>query len=419
MSRRHRSRFVVVVAATLGSFGAACQLIAGIKDHRFQVEVQPDEAGAADSASTESAAPLDPCVHLGLPERPDAAFDGVTNRYIFAVRTVDFSGGDDAGQPLGFDLDGVCTCDPRPYTAHAGATSCTPPGGQSLCDGDGGVDNALFGPFRQIAAALGPAGAGKALLGTQAECGRETLLLVLRDYNGKADDAHVSVGLIPSYGIQESHDAGEIPDSSCTTSPDPPYPAKWDGTDKWSFAMGTALRQGGEVFPVINSPDAFVTGYRLVVPPVRAINLFLGAQSVEVSSPATIATLVGVDADGNDVLPGAAAAGYRLADGMISGRIAVGALLSTVGQFKPKSADGGLLCNDVFFSNLVKGEACRARDIQSDPAKDFQPPGDTPFACDAVSTAISFTGQMAQIGNGYSPDAGPEAGCPAEWPICP
>jgi hypothetical protein len=413
------SRRRVLVAATsalLASLAVACQIIAGIKDHSFQVDVEPDEAGTPDATPDGAAAP-DPCDHQLLPARPDAAFDSVTNSYILAVRTIDFSGRDDAGAVLGFDLDGVCTCDTRPDTAHGGMTSCTPPF-DIPCDYDSGVDNALAAPFHAVAGFLGDSGSGSALLGDQAECGRETLVFIIGDYNGKADDSQVKVGLIPSYGIREPHDAGEIPDSACTSSPDPPYPAKWDGTDKWSFAEGTAIRKGTEVIPVIVTADAFVTNYRLVVPPVRSVTIFFGAQALEVSSPATIATLIAVDGQGNDLPPGAPAVSFRVSDGIISGRIGTSALLAALGQLKPRTAGGGFLCDDPVFAFTVKKTICGARDILSDPAKDFQPPGGPPFACDAVSMAVRFTGQMAQIGDMYSPDAGAEGGCGTDWSTC-
>jgi hypothetical protein len=411
-------RRTAVAAATLASLAAACQLIAGIKDHRFDVEAIPDEGGASDVSTPDAPLPPDPCAHTTFPPRPDAGFDDIKGTYTFAVRTVDFSGADDAGAPLGFDLDHVCTCDHAAATAHLGVASCTPPG-PTPCDYEGGIDNALYKPFKDFGGFLGSIGTGTALLGDQAECGRETLLLVVADYNGLADDSLVKVGLIPSFGVREPHDGGEVPDSSCTTSPDPPYPAKWDGTDVWSFAEGTAIRRGPDVFPVVSTSEAYVTGYRLIVPPVRSVTLFLGAQTVEVSSPAAVATLVGIDAYGKDVPAGAPAAGFRIADGVLGGRIAVGALLAALGQFKPKAANGEFLCNYPLYAIPLKQQVCADRDILSDPVKDFLPTDVAPFACDAVSTAVRFTGQMAQVGDVYSPDAGQEGGCAPDWTVCP
>ncbi len=409
MSRLRRT----LAVAALAAFAAACQLIAGIKDHRFQVDEAPaPEAGPADTAAPP---PPDPCAHVTLPPRPDAAFDEAAGTYIVALRTIDFSGADDAGAPLGFDLDGVCTCDTDPATAHQGASACTPPGALP-CDFEGGVDNALYNPFRSAAGFLGPLGNGAALLGDQAECGRETLLLVVTDYNGKADDSLVKVGLIPSYGIRQPHDAGEIPDSACTSTPGPPYPAKWDGTDVWSFAEGTAVRRGEILVPLISTPDAYVTGYRLVVPPVRAVTLFLGTVSLEVSSPAVVATLVGVDPSGRDVAPGAPAASFRIAEGTLGGRIGIAAFLSAIGQLRVKG--GNIVCQTPLIGDVVRNQLCASRDILSDPVRDFQPPGAPPFACDAVSTAVRFAGQAARVGDSFSPDGG-KSPCDPSWPVCP
>ena len=411
-----RVRLAIAVAA-LASLAAACQLIAGIQDHRFQLEAQPAEAGPVDSAVPDAPALPDPCSHTAPPRRPDAGFDDITTTYVFAVRTVDFSGADEAGAPLGYDLDGVCTCDSRPGTAHGGATACTPPAAVP-CDFDGGVDNALYGPFRSVAGFLGTDNTGAALLGNQSECGRETLLLVVGDYNGRADDGNVRVGLIPSFGIRDPHDAGDDPDSACGNGTAAPYPAKWDGTDVWSFAEGTAIRKGPDVIPVVVTPDAYVTGYRLVVPPVRSVTLFLGNQAVELSSPAAVATLVGIDAQGNDVPPGTTPVAFRISDGVIAGRIATYAFLTSLGQLKPKGANGGLLCNYAPIAIPLKQQACGIADILTDPIRDFQAPDGSPFLCDAISTAVRFTAQPAQVGDVYSPDAGPDAGCAADWPNC-
>ena len=420
--RRRRVTSTAAAIALLASLAAACQLIAGIENHGFTVDEPVAEAGPPDTSVPEAASLPDPCAHKMLPPRPDAAFDEIKGFYVFAVRTADFSGADDAGTPLGYDLDGVCTCDTRPGAAHAGAASCTAPG-STPCDYDAGVDNALYAPFRAAAGFLGDSGNGSALLGNQTECGRETLLIVLGDYNGLADDPKVRVGLLPSFGIQEPHDAGDDPDSSCGNSGAPPYPAKWDGTDIWTYKTGTGLGSGVTIIPAIGTSDAYVTGYRLVVPPVGAISVFLGTAPVEISSPATVATLQGVDAFGNDVPSGTTPVGFRLRDGVLSGRVAVGALLQTIGLLVTKSSinpsDIIPVCQDVLKGEVIRKQICNGRDIQSDPAKDFQPPGAAPFACDAVSTAVRFTADMAQVGDPYLPDAGPDAGCPADWPVCP
>ncbi len=70
---------------------------------------------------------------------------------------------------IGYDLDGVCTCETRPATAHLGAPSCisSKPG----CDLDGGVDNAVS----LLAAQLSPFFSLDALPQRLIDKGRRTL----------------------------------------------------------------------------------------------------------------------------------------------------------------------------------------------------------------------------------------------------
>jgi hypothetical protein len=417
---------VALALSVTGAAIGACQVLAGIEDRTFTVvdaSAPPPDAGEA-GGEAEAALP-DPCEHSGPPPRPQIPFDETNYKYIVAIRSADFSGGDGAGHALGFDLDGVCTCDKRPGTAHGGASSCAAPSGSSVCDFDGGVDNAVFTPFQSITK-FTPNVNGD-LIGNQLMCGRQTLLIYIAGYNGKADDDLVSVGLVPSWGIQEPQEAG-VPDADCylTGSPEeraqPPYPARWDGTDRWSTFPNSVARGSGNVVPNGIVFDAYVAGYRLVVPtdPTRTMTFFLGGSTITVAEPLVVADLVGIDGQGNDVDGGApgGATNFRIAGGVLAGRVAAQQFLDGVGLLKKGSGD--LLCQDPVLTLAAIKVVCPARDITSDPLRDIQTqPDGAPYGCDAVSVAIRFSAVPAQIGEDYAPDAASDAMCPDAWAVCP
>src|SRR6185436_16187180 len=83
---------------------------------------------------------------LGLqpPPPPSVAVANAGDaRLVFATTSEDFTGRNDAGEVVGYDLDGVCSCDARDKSKHAGQESCVrPDSGVEPCDADGGIDNA-------------------------------------------------------------------------------------------------------------------------------------------------------------------------------------------------------------------------------------------------------------------------------------
>jgi hypothetical protein len=411
--------------ASLAGAGAlaACQLLAGIDERPFVVA---DASSTTDVSDEADAMPPDPCQHVVPPPKPVAPFEETKKVYVVAIASADFGGSDDAGNPIGFDLDGVCTCDPRPDTAHAGASGCMPPAKSSgVCDHDGGLDNAVFGPFQALASTTQSVKGD--LIENQIRCGKESLLLYIGGYNGKADDDRVSVGLIPSWGIRTQHDAGEV-DADCyggaPPSPGPPYPPRWDGTDVWSFLGIAAYRQGSEILPFGVAGDAYVTGFRLVVPadPKRDVKFFLGEHELELFSPVVVADLVGVDALGRDVDGGVlgGANAFRVSNGSLGARIPAEAFLEAIGYLKKTKNGADYFCQDPTYVGLAKQFVCPARDIAADPARDFQiQPGGIPFPCDAVSMAMRFTALPAQIGDEYTPDGGPDANCLPGSAVCP
>jgi hypothetical protein len=156
------------------------------------------DAGPPDAPS--EASPEGGCVHAvppGLPatdDTPDGGDSGVD--IVFALDTLDLgqnaAGQFDPNHPLGFDLDGVCTC------IDDGGPSCT--SSTLTCDTAGGRDEAA----NQILAILGAEDNHLSQAGLQARIasGAFGLLLHVHSYNGLSNDRSVVVEYFPSPGSQ-------------------------------------------------------------------------------------------------------------------------------------------------------------------------------------------------------------------------
>src|SRR3954470_21935545 len=190
MVMRRRALFV---AAVLGIAGVACQVVAGIS----RVEQTDPPPDSAPEAAPEAGPPPDPCAHVLPPAMPETDDDPNTSidEFYLALRSVTLVA--PVGQTIGFDLDGVCSCDDRAQAARDGGQSCQTP--KKFCDADGGVDNQMatfasdFGPLIDIDKA--------ANVNARIQRGQQTSLIVISKYNGRANDREVAFGLFTSDGI--------------------------------------------------------------------------------------------------------------------------------------------------------------------------------------------------------------------------
>jgi hypothetical protein len=391
MVRRARYLFVIVLAA---AFVTACELLAGIREHEFRL---PDEAGVDAGPS---------CAHVSPPGPPTVA-PGFGRSFVFAVDSVDFSGATPANERVGFDLDGVCTCDPLDRTARDGGSSCVLPAAplvEAGCDLPGGVDNSFAAVFATLVSFPG-ADRFPALITQSVTCGRQTLLLVVNGYNGAADDDAVTVAPIFSHGIREEHEGGTYPDASCGKA-SAPWPAKWDGNDRWSVPSGAIEPlTGGDAVVIAPVLHGWVRNWQLVIdnrndPSAVPIPFFFGDKAVVSTDAVVVARFVPLDAQGVELAGGGTAASFRLVDGVLSGRATAASLLSGLGSFRIRTGiDGGpgdtYVCDDqlkALYSDL-KTTACAARDLSFDP----NAPAD--HACDSLSIAVQFTARLAAIGS--------------------
>ena len=255
---------LVLAGAALGSWvAAACS-----EPYTGADEVTVD-AAASGADADEAATIPDPCAHAAPPPPPerDDAPGTVLPAFFLALDETIFQPATDPG----FDLDGVCTCDARPGTAHDGGESCLGSKAQAeRCDGPGGIDNALVGIFRAFASFYPIQDVPR----QQVIQGRSNVLLQIADYNGTANDKDVAVGIVQSDGLRAQ---------GCPTSTFDPargvWTPGWCGNDAWSITPGSVIP--GSLAPVI-----IVRGY------VREFQLVVrgsGTARVPFSDEATIA----------------------------------------------------------------------------------------------------------------------------------
>ncbi len=413
---------VLLVGSFVFATLAACHSLVGIGDDHFVVS--PSEEAGTDAAG------LDPCAHVGPGEPPDASDPGESlPPLVFAVRSANLTGRADAGTPIGFDLDGTCTCDSRTGVSRSDP-SCVLPARPLVtmgCDFDGGVDNALFELNKQIERVPSASFAYSGTVDRVARCGILNLLIFLSRYNGKANDDEVEVSLIESFGIREPH-AVELADERCGYfveggAPRAPYPARFDGTDRWSVPSKSVVRNAdGGVTPLRNVGRAWVKDHRLVFDARRSdvrtvVPIVFGTQVLETGSPVFSARLVPLDAAGADIpqgspdTPTATPAAFRLTDGYFGGRSSIDDVLSRLGALRvdqaPAPEEEAFLCSPskALLYQTLKSVVCSAADLMTDSRDDFKSK-----KCDALSMVIQFEASPALVGDDYDLPA-PSAGC--------
>ncbi|MDB5214687.1 MAG: hypothetical protein JWO86_2614 [Myxococcaceae bacterium] len=432
-----RSRALVVLAM-IALPGVACQAIVGIHDHDFTVPAA--EASAVDAfveASAEAAPARCPVGNVP-PTKPDRPDDSVMRSFTFAVSRTSLRGTDATGAAVGFDIDDVCTCDPRDDSVHAGGLSCGLPAAPyraGACDEDGGIDDALGGALVQVekfASVFGFPSADEAV-NLDIGCGRHTVLYTLEGYNGLADDPVVTVTGYQTVGIHELADGGADGDggfagdaSACPPyDGGAPYPPQFDGNDRWSVATDSTS---------VHTVFGYVKDFRLVVDgrastngvqdTVLAVRFY--SKVVAIVTPVLVARLVPLGATGQELIADGMgrlpepATSFRLTDGILAGRASASAVLTAVGALRigPDAlcdpANRGLYCQ-------ARDIVCRSVDTMTQPNLDF---GGQP--CDALSVVLQFEALTAVNAGSRGADppgtgctlaftddcAGGDAGCP-------
>lgn len=394
---------------------------------------RPDaEAGPPLKDASFDGTPKDPCMHAVPP--PKNATDDPTldvGELSFVLREThlektfgyDASVFGDAGPPpntaLGFDLDNDCTCEPG-LPHEAGPNSCRPFPGKLACDQPNGIDNQLPGLLAPLKVLTGASDLDQlATINARITAGDTATILVVRGYNGLANDNEVTVQIhsvtrpdrLPYVdGGDICIDAGprrpnypplDDPDAAGGPTYDPNRLPTFDGCDVWGDVIGTS------------GLPAYVANHVLVVGSDVSVPLPFAGAAIEAESVRLTAVLV---PDGSG--------GWTLEDGQIGGRGPVNALLAAGGTLS-FSKDAGPVCLDPSLSGmgqrqLFVANTCPAVDISLHASQDFYV-GKTgqEVACDAISVAFAFRAERGFVGPPVDDAGGSHTNCADTGLTCP
>lgn len=249
------------VAAAAATSAASCSLVTS-----YDCFTEP--CGRGDAAGTSDAGAG--CTLRVPPPRPDGGVIETDKRIILAMSAarLDVAPADAGPSNVGFDLDGLCTCQPaeRPDPG-----SCVNPrAAEPACDGPGGIDRQstrLTGTFSRIF--------GDRNLQEGLDQGSFSLLIQLTGYDESANDGLVGVSLFNGVGLH-------APDGGASDGGAPSF----DGGDDW-ILDSTSVVGGAEREFVASARDdaAYVAGGRLYAR-VRSftmrfrVRFVLGAQTL-------------------------------------------------------------------------------------------------------------------------------------------
>jgi hypothetical protein len=402
-----RAPLATTLALTLGAVGVSTVVASCFVPGFEVVDIDPvgpssaSQAGAgglggAGGAGGMAGTGAQECTHTipkAQPVTPDAGPDDVD--FVAAVRSIDFGEGakdlDALGPQVGFDLDGRCTCDGE-------GSSCKLPSGTSEkdhCDGPGGIDNTAAKLFK--AAAPFTDNASSADQSKRANEGAWSLLIRIKDYNGKANDAQITASLHPSPGFDHQ---------SCVPRGEPP---KWDGSDAWPIDAASLQKGTGPGADGGGGCPGGVKGYTFDKPRYVDTQAFVNDNVFVANLPdaelifsgATGPTAIHLTAGFITGTIEKGASGYRITNGVLTGRWKLNDMFVSLSSLV---SNGVGLCTDSTIYQLLKGPVCNAPDILSALRGPTSP-------CDAVSFAVGFSTEPAKLGVVWIAETMP--------PICP
>jgi hypothetical protein len=429
-SRRAKRALVAVALFGCGAVAAACELILPIHDNIPDL-LDASEASSADTTITPIQA-TNVCA-VGVHPLPPPSTDDDTagsRTYVFTISAIDIL----EPNGFGFDVDGVCSCDPRDHTIHDGGFACVAPNATGMvgqCDYDGGVDNALGTEINRIGFPVAPTVSDR--VNSQILCGNGSVVMVLTGYNGLANDRDVYIQLMVSYGIHEPHDGGDpsYPEGGfinlvvdggnpeagvkCGDWNGQAYPPQFNGSDLWSAPPDATTPNSFGPLPKTPYLHGYVNDWVFTtdtsaLPPGAKVDVpITGSNVMPVITPILSARLVPLDVNLARVKEdaGAPAAYVRIDRGTVAGRITSDDLLLAFGTI-PLVVGGPLpACQTPYWPQIQTG-ACNGTDLTDDPDGDFK---DKP--CNALSLALGFSafpsliGEVVDVEGGVSPDACP------------
>lgn len=380
---------VLTLALAIGAL-AACQVIAGIERVEKVDAVEATSSSGSTGTTSGSSSGIsknDPCSHVLPPDVPEKSDEGEDlPPFVLAAKKLQLTE-PGSNNLAGFDLDLSCTCDPRPGTNQDGGSSCKPRGTMPvLCDADGGVDNQAMALFAQIKPY---SDLDKSFEDDAAE-GKRSVMLYIKNWNGKPNDLEVGLGIFVSNGTNPIVDG----------KPTKPTDTIESGKTDWSYPSGIASI-GGTLQPTFPVPGGYVRDGRLVVKGAGTVTLLLGSNGLTFNEALVVGDL---SRDANGIVKFV---------GVVGGRIRDIDLLSAAGQLKVSGKDPACeYLGGTVFSAVIKPSICGAVDLPQGQRSDFKGAD-----CDSISSAIAMESYSATISgtapNDIPPDTTPNPCSPA------
>ncbi len=364
-------------ALVAAACAASCAALAGLdQDFRPAEEGGGGSGGATTSSTTASSSAGGSggggegggCVLATVPSKPAGEDTGGDVAFVTALRSIQLDE-KSLDVTVGLDLDGVCSC------LAGGEQSCTP-FVESVCDGPGGIDNAvglIFATVYEFSSGL----FSSAQIGKAASDGKWSSLFRVTGYSGETDDPKVDVKVYLTQGVN----AGM------------PVPL-WDGNDAWpvddtSLAMPPDIESAVAV-----ASEAYVAGGVLVAR--------LPTEKLRLRS-----TLFRMDLELSDVVIRArleeAPGGYRLVDGVFGGKWLLTDVFKGIASIR--YTGDNKLCTDDDDYLAVKEVICGNADLLKDGGEG---------TCDTLSFGATFTADPAQLGAVVPAESAPSDPCPPE-----
>ncbi|CAN5508863.1 hypothetical protein BH09MYX1_BH09MYX1_33230 [soil metagenome] len=369
LSSRRLSAVVATLVALTGTSAVlfACAGLLGIDD----LTNAPDAASDASDAATETGPTV--CVPSHVVDRSDAADDDAGADYILGIDSLALGLEQSAQTDISWDLDNHCTCEDK-VTPEACIRPT--PSAAETCDGKDGRDLAGNLALRQATSLV--AGVSDTNLAAQLENGKFGAVIVVRGYNGTANDPKVRVDFAPSYGTILTDDAG-TPIKTGNGSLQNAV-LKHDGTDRWGWAPTFATASGNALDSLAFDEGAYVRDGMMVAHfPV----VFVAVQFALTNGNPLVFRVVEVVVSAKiDTTAG----GLTLTGGRVGGRVHIGDMLRSF--FVWTDPTGGDLCEGSVAYTAIQGGLCRNRDIRSLTADDHKN-----LPCDAISFGLGFSAE--------------------------
>lgn len=350
-------------------------------------------------------APPETCPPQSYPPQPSTESEPGDKQFVVAVKTVDLGEAAPADNPVGLNLDQVCTACATADggTSDGGAedpaaiSSCIFPSWatKKQCDDINGIDNAVAKLFKTLGEFVSVDGITSSYYNDEADKGAWSILIRVSGYNGTPNDKNIVVELLTTPGLYKAASGAGGGGGAGGSSPE--IKANWDGTDEWPVPVDI-LKNSNGVSPGLDEPNGGGPGYQSVY---IDKNAYVADGILVATIPTADIDLAGSGAGqflirlyagslvGQIVDPDGTGTKFELKDTVISGRWKTSDFFNRLGSVKVSNYT---FCRDDLITyGTFKKNLCSYVDIASTL-------GGPTISCDSVSFAMRMQGFPAKVG---------------------